>query len=123
MKTRHRVPDLALTNNMTGRIEESYQAEVDRSTYRLEREYQREQKQLDAAQRRLDRVTAASQRASTERARKSFQREIRVAWELVEIRRTELNRLAGLMAQSPQSAANRGDRSYRPVPARHGGLI
>lgn len=120
MKIQHRVPDSALTNNMTGRLTAEYQAEVDRSTERLQREYDQEMRRSAAAGRRLTRLQAKGRRATSSRQRRNIEREIRVAWEQVELRREELTRLASLMQSTPAGATHRGDRSFRPVPVRHG---
>lgn len=114
----HRVPDISY--NMTGKVDAAYQAEVDRSTARHEAEYRRAEKRLAAAERLAQRKEHQRSLASGGKRQRFAEREVRVAWELVVLRRAELERIAGIMQQSPAPATARGDRSYRQVPVRHG---
>jgi hypothetical protein len=106
---------------MTGLIEPEYQAEVDRSTARLEKQYRERQRAVASAERRAAKLAATT--TTPGKRTKAAERDLRAAWELVEQRRAELNRLAGLMQASPAGSQNRGRESYRPVPIRHGGNI
>jgi hypothetical protein len=121
MKLTHHVPDVALTNNMTGRLSPEYEAEVAAATARHERDYRKAQHALDLAVRKLDRAEAAVRSARGTRERRREEHEQRIAWEIVELRRLDLLRLAELMQTSPQSAQHRGTGSFRPVPHTHQG--
>ena len=120
MKIQHRMPASAFNSNMTGRIDEDYQIEVDRTTERLEREFNSERLRLESAERRHARIANSVKADKTRRAREHHDRDIRAAWALVEERRQELGRLAALMTSSPQSATHRGTKSHRKVPVTHG---
>lgn len=118
MKLRHNVPDTS--SNMTGKVQPEYQAQVDRSTHRLEREYLAQEKRVIAAGARAAKAQRQLDAATGARARRLGAHDLAVAWELVQIRREELDRLARLMSQAPQSAAHRGNASFRPIPPTHG---
>jgi hypothetical protein len=123
MKILHKIPTLALTSNMTGKISDDYQRQVDRSTARLEMEFLQAQKALKAAERRAERavqnLAKQKKRAAVEKSR----REEIAAWEAVEVRRMELQSLARLMSTTPAGSANRGTESFKKVPITHGGNI
>lgn len=112
MKITHRVPIRELRSDP---ITPEYQAEVDRSTSKLEREYARAEKRLEAATRRAERAERALA------ARKVKPRSVEAAWVVVEARRAELAALAGLMRANPGAAAqHRSGSSVRPVPIASG---
>ena len=90
-----------------------YQAEVDRSTERGEREYQRRAARLARAEARL----ARAREVTTPRRRLA---DLTAA---VELRRAELDAYRRVMTGVPASAEHRGTRSYRPVPVVHGNPI
>lgn len=121
MKIVHRVH--LNSQNMTGLVDADYQREVDRSTYRLEREWTAAQKALSAAQGRAERAQHRAESAKTARATNEANAALSVAWSVVEQRRRDLDTLARLLSQSPAGSVHRGDRSYRPVPVRHGSNI
>lgn len=121
MKITHRVP--AYSQNMTGRIEPAYQREVDRSTSRLEREFAAASRALEAAENRAERALRKHEVAKGRKQSGTSRRELQVAWATVELRRDELERISRLMSSSPAGSTHRGDRSFRPVPVRHGGNI
>jgi hypothetical protein len=109
MRLRHNVPSIELRSDP---VSASYQAEVDRSTNKAVLAYERAQRRLASAERRLDRANAKQQRTSNRRAA----REVAIALELVELRREELKRIESLMKAAPASAEHRGVRGFRPIP-------
>jgi DNA transposition AAA+ family ATPase len=107
LKLRHHVPVRHLRSNT---ITPEYQAEVDRSTEKAMRLYERARRRLEAAEKRLAQLQEKKQGATK-------RRDLAVAAELVELRREELLRLEALMKAAPASAEHRGVRGFRPVPA------
>lgn len=87
-------------------IDPAYQAEVDRSTDKLEKAYRAAQRRAEGAERRLRRAEAA-------RARAAEVRELRAEWER---RVAELTELERLMQSSPASAAHRGRKGWTKAP-------
>lgn len=88
-------------------VDSAYMAEVEASTARLEREYARAEKRLNAA---IAKAQKAEARTGTKPA------VVADLWAVVELRRMELDRYARMMATSPASAQHRGGKSFRPVP-------
>lgn len=109
---RHRIPieHLRLTDPVTP----EYQAQVDRSTTRLEREFAAATRRVAKAEDQVRRALAA-----TGQSRKSRQRDIARAQAAVELRRAELAKYESLMMASDFAARHRGRDSYRPVPVTH----
>lgn len=91
-------------------ISDDYQAEVDRSTQRLERRYERAKKAVEAA------------RFRQERARLMVgQRQLRThrlaeAEAALSARLAELEEIERLMTESPASATHRGREGWTKVP-------
>lgn len=83
-----------------------YESAVQRTTYAAERAYAKAVQNLQRAQQKLERAENS----------KATAKQIRVAWELVELRREELLEIEMTMRSSPQSAQHRGRKGYRPVP-------
>lgn len=110
MKIKHRVP---VAKPKSDPISEDYQAEVDRATAKLEKQYEAAQRRLEAAIRKAE---AAQGRAKGKGKSKS---EIEL-WALVELRRKELAQIAALMHPSGAGVKHRGRASFTPVP-RDGG--
>ena len=111
MKRQHRIP----VDHMvwTDEVTPEYQAEVDRYTYRLEREYNAALKRLNAAEDKAKRIEAESVSRAT---KKSHDRRQADAWAMVELRRLELQKYALMMACVPHaSAQHRGPKSHRPI--------
>jgi hypothetical protein len=108
MRLKHNVPARVLRSDP---ITPEYQAQVDRATSKAMVAYERAQRRLKSAESRLARAQ------STQSKKKSAQRELAIALELVELRREELRRIEALMTSVPASAEHRGTRSFRPVPA------
>lgn len=104
MKIRHRVPTEALAYRPEP-ISERYQAEVDTATERSERDALR---QLQVAERRLARLVQVA---------KPKTHALKVAIELVEIRRQELLAIQRSMQSVPASSAHRSRAGHRPIPA------
>ena len=105
---------------MTGKLDPDYEREVDQMTARLERDYANAEKRVEASERRAARIERVKESAQTARDKKGYERDLAAAWEQVSARRDELARLASLMSASPASAAHRGTKSFRTVPAKHG---
>jgi hypothetical protein len=118
LKIQHRVP--ILSQNMTGKIDPEYQREVDATTHRLERDWANAQKSLEAATRRAERAERVAEVAKGRKRERSARDTLALAWATVELRRAELDRLGRIMSTSPAAAIHRGDKSFRPVPVRHG---
>lgn len=117
MKIRHRVPAAAFR---TDPVTPEYQAEVDRSTSKAQVAYERAERKLAAATRRLEQageiVLAANARGR--KPNRDQLREVRIATELVELRREELLVLERLMKSSGVGGnQNRGRGMHRPIPA------
>lgn len=110
MKITHNIP----VERASATVSAEYQAEVDASMRRGRLRWESEQSSLAAAERRRDRV--ARRKPKTARAKKLQTRQLRELDELIELRRMEVQRMAGLMQASPQSASHRGRKSFRPVP-------
>jgi rhamnose utilization protein RhaD (predicted bifunctional aldolase and dehydrogenase) len=107
---KHRVPVRPVRSDP---VDERYQREVDASTDRAVRAYDRAVGALEAAE-------ALLERRAREAARKGAKAQQRRAYEdalaVVELRRLELEKLYRLMQASPQSAAHRGRKSFGPKP-------
>lgn len=91
-----------------------YQAEVDHDTAKLERAYRAAERRLAAAESRLRKVQ------QDERPNKKTGRAVAVAWELVQLRREELEQYRRAMVAVPASLQHRGTEGYRPVPPTQG---
>lgn len=122
-KIKHRIPDEALTNNMTGRLDPAYEAEVAAMTERREEVFRRAERAVEAAEKRFQRARSRLADAKTAREQKAFRAEVAALELLVEERKAELNRLHDVMRATPAAARHRGTKSYKPVPTTHGGLI
>lgn len=90
-------------------ISPEYQAQVDRSTEKLERLYRRAQRSVEAAQKRLEKA----QRLRVERERKKA---VKVAEEVLAERLRELAEYERMMTSTPASLAHRGRGAWRKVP-------
>lgn len=113
MKLKHKVPSFAVRS---ATVTPEYQAEVDRSTNKAMAAYERAQRRLNAAKRRLEKAQQRSAERLNVTRRRAADRELKVAAELVELRREELQRLESLMRSAPASAEHRGVHAFRPVP-------
>lgn len=113
MKIKHNTP---VFQPQSAVVTPEYQAEVDRSTSKAMVAYERAQKRLAAANRRLVRAEERSAEHLSAARRRVADRELKVAAELVELRREELQRVEALMKGVPASAEHRGVRGFRPAP-------
>jgi hypothetical protein len=113
VKIKHNVPACALK---TEPITAEYQAEVDRSTSKTMVAYERAQRRLASAERRLERAEERKATRLSAIKQRAADRELKIAAELVEIRRQELLRVEALMKAAPASAEHRGVRGFRPAP-------
>src|SRR5678815_4881675 len=94
-KLKHNVPPQAFRSDP---ITPEYQAEVDRHTGRLQYRYEVAERRLAAAELRLQRARIKTVPASAKKARRTAAlNEIKVAEELVELRREELQAIAAMM--------------------------
>lgn len=93
-------------------VEPEYEAQVQYSTERAEREYHKARLRLERAEARL-----ASAMARREASRKAVRlKQIRELEAVVELRREELAEWQRMMTATGAGAQHRGPRSYRPVP-------
>lgn len=87
-------------------VDPAYQAEVDRSTAKLERAYR-------DAQRRVERAAGRLRKAEAGRVQAAQLRGLRAEWER---RVADLAELERLMQASPAGAAHRGTRGWQKAP-------
>ena len=116
MKITHRVPIRELKSDP---ISAAYQAEVDRSTAAIGRQYSRAVKRLESAISRAERKSQAIDRRG-ESAPQRLKSSGLAAWAEVDLRRAELREIQKIM--QPDASApvkNRGRKSFRPVPITH----
>jgi hypothetical protein len=97
-------------------VDPAYEAEVQRSTQRSEREYRQRQERLARAEAKLA-AARTEARAKKNRVSKKYLAELEA---LVSLRREELEEYQRMMLSVPASAAHRGVKSFRPVPDRNG---
>lgn len=111
MRIKHRIPvdRLRLTDEVTS----EYQAEVDKHTARLEREYRAAQARLSAAEERAKRI---DRRTASRSSRKAHERDSATAWALVDLYRLELEKFERMMQAVPASSQHRSRAAHRPVP-------
>lgn len=117
MKIRHKIPTAAFKPDP---VSPEYQAEVDRSTSKAQVAYDRADRKLAAAQRRLEQADEIVLAAAARGRKPSRDQvcEVRIATELVELRREELLVLERLMKSSGVGGnQNRGRGGHRPVPS------
>lgn len=117
MKIRHKIPAAALKSDA---ITPAYQAEVDRSTNKAQIAYERAERKLAAASQRLEQADEIIIAANSRGRKPSHDqlREVRIAAELVELRREELLAIERLMKSSGVGGnQNRGRGGHRPVPS------
>jgi hypothetical protein len=114
VKLKHHVPVQAFQSDP---ITPEYQAEVDRATSSLQVRYEAAERRLAAAELRLQRARLKTVAASAKKSRRTAKlNEIKVAEELVELRREELQRIEAMMNAHPAASPNQGRKSHRPVP-------
>lgn len=107
MKIRHKVnPNWTRPSEP---ITEGYQREIDESTAKLERRH----RHAIAGLARAERMVADAEEIGSKKARN---RALRVANELVELRREELQELHRMVVSIPVSLQHRGTDGYRHVP-------
>lgn len=120
MKIHHRVPVDKISYNMTGKLDPDYEAEVERSTAKLEKEWERAQKRVEsakiAAEKARVRAAYVEQQRAEKLERQEAERQYKLALELLAEREEELRELEVMMTSSPAGSQNRGKKSYRPVP-------
>lgn len=104
MKIKHRVPTQAYFKPEP--IDQAYQDQIDRSMAKLASREHDALKRLQAAERRLSRLSA--------KPHTDF--DLAVARELVELRRQELLEVQRTMQSVPASSAHRSRAGKRPIP-------
>lgn len=114
-RIRHKIPNSAL-ERPSAVLTPEYQREVDRTLAHAEAEWNRAQKRLRSAERRLERA----QRIDDKKRRK---REVAKLEILVELRRVELERLHRIMCSNRVPTTARGRKSYRNAPPTQGTSI
>lgn len=122
MKIRHHVRNASLKSDP---VSPEYQAEVDRSTNKAQVAWERAKRKLLAAERRLALADAkvVARAALGKPTNDSLARECRIAAELVELRREELQFIENLMQSIPGGGSqHRGRGTHRPVPQIASGL-
>ncbi len=97
-------------------ITPEYQAEVDRSTEKLERRYRLAQRAVEAARSRKERAESIVGHAKLRR------KSITEAEAVLEARLAELADLERMMQASPASAQHRGTKSFTKLPRGRGTL-
>jgi len=125
MKIQHRAPS-NLSNNMTGKLDPEYEAQVDKATQKLQAKWEKAQRKLEAARlsaeeslRRFEK--AEKNKAATAEAKKNRQIaevEYQRALVLIAEREAELVELEMMMTSTPAGSQNRGTKSFRVVPAK-----
>lgn len=118
MRIGHRIPVEHM--RWTDEVTPEYQAEVDRSTAKIEKAYKDAKKRLAAAEQKAARVR---QETVGRKTKKAHEARLAQAAAIVELRRIELEKYERMMMSSPQSAQHRGIGSHRQIPARRGGLV
>lgn len=105
MKIRHKV-NPGLWDPKPAVIDGDYQDEIDRTLEKARVAYERAERRLAAAEARL---------AKAERRKAPSRRQIEELELLILLRREELERYRRMMVSVPQSAVNRGTKSFRPL--------
>lgn len=108
MKITHRIPT-GTAKPGGDPVPAAYAAEVEKHTAKAEQRYRRAQANLARALARL--ATAEAKPAS-----KANRRALRIARELVEIRRRELQEIEALMTGYASSSTHRTRTTKRPIP-------
>lgn len=104
--SRHRVPAVAYMRSDP--VTPEYQAEVDRSTAKLEKQFRDAQKRVEATQRRRDRVARLLER---EAANRKAKRQLRDLEAELHARESELAKIRALMMPDTYTGSR-----HRPVP-------
>jgi hypothetical protein len=89
-------------------VDDAYEAQVQRSTDKAERQYAAAQRGLDRAEERLAKVVSSKKTANRKRQLAELEA-------LVELRRNELEQYRRMMTSVAASAEHRGRDSFRPV--------
>lgn len=115
MKITHRIPAAGwFAVPEVAAVDPDYEAEVQRSTERSEREYRMREQRLARAEVKLAKATEEAHR----RRGRAIRKRVADLTALMELRRAELEHYRRLMVSSPASAEHRGVKSFRPVPGR-----
>jgi hypothetical protein len=111
---------------MTGKLDPEYEAQVDKATQKLQAKWEKAQRKLEAARlsaeeslRRFEK--AEKNKAATAEAKKNKQiaeMEYQRALVLIAEREAELLELEMMMTSTPAGSQNRGNKSFRSVPAK-----
>lgn len=128
MKMQHRVPS-NISYNMTGKLDPEYEAEVEKSTRKLEAEWAKAQKKLEGAKisaenarLRAERLEAVREsNRETKKEREEAEKSYRLALKVLAEREEELRELEIMMTTTPAGSQNRGAKSFRSVPVKERG--
>lgn len=129
MKMQHRVPVDKLSFNMTGKLDPEYEAEVEKSTRKLESEWAKAQKKLENARINAENARFRSERLEsiresnreTKKEREEAEKSYRLALEVLAKREEELRELEIMMTSTPAGSQNRGTKSFKSVPIKSRG--
>jgi multidrug resistance efflux pump len=114
---------------MTGKLDPEYEAEVEKSTRKLEAEWAKAQKKLEGAKisaenarLRAERLEAVREsNRETKKEREEAEKSYRLALEVLAEREEELRELEIMMTTTPAGSQNRGAKSFRSVPVKERG--
>lgn len=120
-KQTHRIPDEALVNNMEGRVDEEYMAEVEAMT---QRRAVRDARTIAALKRKQMKIQRKFIDAKKLEEQTLYLEQLSRLIVEINDREFELNRLHDQMRSTPQSGPHRGTKSnHGPVGGAKGGLI
>jgi hypothetical protein len=122
MKITHRVPVDLISDNMTGKLDPDYERQVNRSTRKLEVQYARAQRRVEAVEKRALKAQVRSETLKAKKERDKAKKEYKDLILELEARRLELMELERMMTYSPAGSQNRGKESFKPVPSKVQGL-
>jgi hypothetical protein len=118
MKMTHRVPVDLISYNMTGKLDPDYERQVERSTSKLEAQYAKAQRRVEAMEKRVLHVQMQSETLKAKKSRDKAKKEYKTLILELEARRLELLELEKMMTYTPAGSQNRGTKSFKPAPSK-----
>lgn len=118
MKMTHKVPVNLISNNMTGKLDPDYERQVERSTRKLEVEYAKAYRRVEAVEKRALRAQLQSETLKAKKSRDKAKKEYKALILELEARRLELLELERMMTYTPAGSQNRGTKSFKPAPSK-----
>lgn len=118
MKMTHRVPVDLISYNMTGKLDPDYERQVERSTSKLEAQYAKTQRRVEAMEKRVLHVQMQSETLKAKKSRDKAKKEYKTLILELEARRLELLELEKMMTYTPAGSQNRGTKSFKPAPSK-----